>query len=111
MDITINQTYHNFTVLKELARKGSNGKPYFLCRCVCGREREVRQDNIGKVLSCGCIRKEYRKRVNKLDYKRNQPKSTSKTKAKSTGSGYKPSIQLQIESKLEERRLAKEYEL
>src|ERR1022692_4044655 len=36
-----------------------NGQPYFVCRCVCGREVSVRGANLrsGNTKSCGCYRR------------------------------------------------------
>lgn len=58
MDLTGNR-YGNWTVLG-IANK-NNGKKAWLCRCDCGKEREVLGTslNSGKSTSCGCSRLQY----------------------------------------------------
>lgn len=36
----------------------SNRKEYWLCQCDCGNHKVVRKDQLGKVKSCGCLKKE-----------------------------------------------------
>jgi hypothetical protein len=45
---------------KDTTKRKSN---WWLCRCVCGKEVTIRQDTIGKTLSCGCIRKSIKKDI------------------------------------------------
>ena len=56
----------------ELARKDSNGKYIWVCKCECGRKREVwgKMLKLGKTTSCGskeCRKKGHRK-GNKYDF-------------------------------------------
>lgn len=112
MEIILNQQYNNFTPIKQLNSKGTNGAPYFLCRCVCGVEKEVRKDNLGKVMGCGCTRKTYRQNLNKITIASvaNKKARTAKTEPAKQPK-YIPSTTLNIESKLEQMRLEKEYSL
>lgn len=47
-----------YLILNEAERRGS--KRYYLCKCECGNEKEVRMDSLrnGKAISCGCYNKE-----------------------------------------------------
>jgi hypothetical protein len=49
----IGKQFKNFTVL-EIAAKDARNRTYFLCKCVCGSERQIRKDNLGKIRDCGC---------------------------------------------------------
>lgn len=46
----------NWTVLHKSNRRMANGTAYYLCRCICGTQREVSADNLrrGITTSCGC---------------------------------------------------------
>lgn len=33
-------------------------KPYWICKCDCGNIKSIRKDCLGKVKSCGCLKKE-----------------------------------------------------
>lgn len=87
----IDQTFERWTVLKELDIR--NGERFYLCRCKCGTEREVRRNSLvtGNSKSCGCLRKERMKetqsqlpKVNGIDIKN----FTNKTR-KGTKTGHK----------------------
>lgn len=59
--ICINQKYGDLTVVEYLGV--SNFKGRWLCRCDCGNFTEVTTSLIGKrVISCGCIKKQPRKK-------------------------------------------------
>ncbi len=47
--------FGNLTVLSYAGKKGK--QPFWLCRCDCGKELEVRQSNLqsGHTRSCGCL--------------------------------------------------------
>jgi len=111
MEIILNQQYNNFTPIKQLDKKGSNSLVYFLCRCVCGVEKEVRKDNLGKVIGCGCTRKTYRKRLNKITIASvaNKQERAKTKKVSKPAPKYVPSKRLDVESKLEEIRINREY--
>jgi len=51
------QTFGHWTVLKEAHRK--RGRAYWLCECICGKQKEVCGCNLtsGKSKSCGCQRR------------------------------------------------------
>jgi hypothetical protein len=57
----IGETFNRWTVLA-LARNDS-GKLFYLCRCVCGTERQVRKDQLVRNVSksCGCWKAEVAK--------------------------------------------------
>lgn len=48
---TPGQTFFYWTIIRHVA-----GSSYYLCRCVCGVEREVRSLSSGQTKSCGCMR-------------------------------------------------------
>lgn len=50
----IGQKFNEWTVLE----KSTNKKRYFICRCKCGKIKEVRIDKLinGESKSCGCLR-------------------------------------------------------
>jgi len=51
--------FHDWVALRETSRVDYHSCPYWLCRCICGREREVRRCALrgGYSKSCGCSRK------------------------------------------------------
>lgn len=53
--ISIGAQFSRFVVLAPSTRK-----KYFLCKCSCGSQKEVRQDHLlsGKTKSCGCLGRE-----------------------------------------------------
>ncbi|SDB95584.1 hypothetical protein SAMN05421737_10485 [Shouchella lonarensis] len=55
-------TYGRLTVIKEGPRR--YGERHWLCRCSCGKEREIREYSLKKGLtkSCGCLAKGKRKK-------------------------------------------------
>lgn len=84
----IGQKFARWTVLKEV--KERNGERYYLCRCDCGTEKEVRRNSLvtGNSKSCGCLRKERMKetqsklpKVDGIDIKnfKNKTRAGSKT--------------------------------
>lgn len=49
----------NFLTIKDFAdSKAADGRPYWLCKCDCGKEKIIAQNNLrtGQVKSCGCHR-------------------------------------------------------
>lgn len=52
----VGQKFGAYTVVAEVARRKNNR--FYLCRCICGQEREVAQYNLrgGRAQSCGCWR-------------------------------------------------------
>lgn len=56
------QVYGELTVLKKAPKR--HGKRYWLCKCSCGAEKEIRQYSLKKGLteSCGCLAKGKRKK-------------------------------------------------
>jgi len=52
----LGKTFGELTVLEQ-TRFGKNNN-YYLCRCSCGREKEVRSDHLlrGEIVSCGHVR-------------------------------------------------------
>jgi len=64
MQIEIGQSFNNLTVIAN-GVKDENYHTFYLCRCICGTQKKVRKDNLGKVTGCGCKRKkskQYKKR-------------------------------------------------
>jgi len=56
MNVEIGKKYKNWLVLSEASEQGNHK---YLCRCICGEQRFVTKYNLGVVLGCGCVRKEY----------------------------------------------------
>lgn len=56
VEININQRYRDWTVISHTGRNGK-GEIMYLCRCVCGVEKQVRKGNLGNVIGCGCSRR------------------------------------------------------
>jgi hypothetical protein len=54
--IDLGQSFNKWTVTAGPSVKGPNHSKLWTCRCSCGTEKEVRQDNLlsGKSGSCGC---------------------------------------------------------
>jgi hypothetical protein len=52
------QSFNKWTVIAGPRIAGANHSKFWTCRCSCGTEKEVRQDNLlsGKSRSCGCLR-------------------------------------------------------
>lgn len=75
IDIT-GQTFGRLTVIKENG-KDNNNKIFWLCRCECGTEKNIRGSDLrsGKILSCGCLNKERTKEASKKrsEEKKNNP--------------------------------------
>lgn len=61
-DVFIGQTLNRLTVLEVQKRLDSQNKEidYFLCRCVCGKEKFIRAFSVAseRTKSCGCLNKE-----------------------------------------------------
>lgn len=54
--------FNNWTVL-EFAGRNKKNEQLYSCQCICGTIREVRRDNLGKVMGCGCVRRTYKERA------------------------------------------------
>ena len=53
----IGQRYGRLTVIeRDLSRESR--RAYWLCRCDCGNYKSIRGDGLGRVQSCGCLKKE-----------------------------------------------------
>jgi hypothetical protein len=52
----VGQTINKWTILERCGIGPKTAHTYYLCRCVCGRERPVRLDSllVGNTKSCGC---------------------------------------------------------
>lgn len=59
--IEVGKTYNAWKVLEDLGSRDVNGhkRHFYLCKCVCGKQKEVRSDNLtsGHSNGCGCLRK------------------------------------------------------
>lgn len=55
----IGNQYERLEVIAE-GRKDSQNRKYWICRCDCGNEIEVRTDSLtsGRTRSCGCLQKD-----------------------------------------------------
>ena len=51
MDL-VGKKIHKLTILSEY-KKGT--RIYCVCQCDCGKIKEIRKDNVGKTMSCGCL--------------------------------------------------------
>lgn len=51
-----------FVIRRDLVRSSSR-RPYWFCICICGTYKSVRSDSLtsGKIVSCGCAKKELNK--------------------------------------------------
>ena len=60
--------HNNLTVLR--FDRMENKRSYWLCRCICGTEKIVRQDTLknNKIFSCGCYGKEARRKKTAKPY-------------------------------------------
>ena len=60
-DIT-GQTYNRLTVLRRAEENTKQGKPRWVCRCICGNIKTVTGSHLknGSVASCGCLHKDVR---------------------------------------------------
>lgn len=58
------ERYGRYTIIHEVEQR--NKKRYFLCKCDCGNEREVRLVALraGEIKSCGCLRDEQNRVAN-----------------------------------------------
>lgn len=57
----VGKKYNSLTVLSYKIKKDENKQvKWFLCRCVCGKEKLIRSANVlsGSIKSCGCKRRE-----------------------------------------------------
>lgn len=56
-DITVGKKFGRLTVVSLSDRTSKNRKNYFVCRCDCGKTKDIRDDHLksGRVVSCGCF--------------------------------------------------------
>lgn len=59
MNDLLDQTFGLLRVTQLSSKTSSTGQLYYWCLCECGKEKEIRRDNLisGQVKSCGCTRK------------------------------------------------------
>lgn len=52
--------FNSLTVIKDSGKRAPGGNVYWLCKCICGKEKAVLDRNFksGNVKSCGCLRSE-----------------------------------------------------
>jgi len=65
--LNIGDKYDRLTIIEDLGsrpcKNGTDRRKYYLCRCDCGRTKEVIGSEIGKhVKSCGCLQKDNREK-------------------------------------------------
>ena len=62
-EIKIGDTFNHWTVIAEALSRALNH--YYVCRCVCGEEREVFRGSLlgGRSKSCGCKNRGKRKKL------------------------------------------------
>lgn len=63
----IGQRFGKIVVIEKAPSR--NGRGYWLCQCDCGKQKEIRTDNLktGRTQSCGCLHKEALYNLNKKD--------------------------------------------
>lgn len=52
------QVFDRLCVKQLSNRKGNNGQRYWWCQCACGVVKEIAQESLKKIKSCGCYNKE-----------------------------------------------------
>lgn len=52
----VGMKFGRLTVVK-LSHRASRNRRYWMCKCICGNEKAIREDSLisGKVKSCGCL--------------------------------------------------------
>ena len=58
-EIPPGSVFNNYTVIREVHVRSTHRHRYFLCRCSCGVEREVRMDHLGVTTNCIECSKKY----------------------------------------------------
>lgn len=73
----IGSIFNRLTLIREVEKR--NSERYFLCRCICGNEKEYRLINIrnNHTQSCGCLQKE---RAIKASVKHNEANKSAEYK-------------------------------
>lgn len=56
IDLT-GRRYGRLTVL-EIDKERTSRKTYWICQCGCGNKKSIRGDSLGRVQSCGCLKRE-----------------------------------------------------
>ena len=83
----IGKKYNHLTIIKNLNKIDKNNSKLILCKCDCGKEKEMVFTQVlnGEVKSCGCkqgyLSKRSRKKgiKNRLEFYKNQTISSNKT--------------------------------
>lgn len=65
--IQIGMRFGELTVLKKDGNKKNKKNSYYICRCICGKEKSIMGSNLitGSTVSCGCFRKKCAATLNK----------------------------------------------
>lgn len=107
MSELIGNKYGKLTVLRISSRTGNAGQAYLHCACGCGKEKEIRVDNLvsGHTISCGCALK----RIGRVNHRNflisNRPAESKPVSEEKKKSGV---ISRNIESILAARALERE---
>lgn len=66
--------FGRLTVIRSTDRRDGKGCVYWLCRCDCGNEVEVTGDKLlyGNYRSCGCLKEENMKNINRIQIRPEQ---------------------------------------
>lgn len=73
--------FGNLEVLEESEKRDKNGNVYWVCRCSCGKTKEIngRSLTTGRTISCGCYNLENnQKKLGQKKYKKTHGKSYSR---------------------------------
>lgn len=52
------QQYGHIVLIRQLREKNKHGSFFWLCSCVCGKEKKVPSSKVRQGCSCGCIQKQ-----------------------------------------------------
>lgn len=63
----IGKIYNKLTVVSKTSRTNTQGRYFYVCRCECGKEKEIVINSLknGLTKSCGCLRSDYVAKRNK----------------------------------------------
>ena len=73
------ETHGYLTALEPVGYR--SGKMYWLCRCKCGNLKEIASVNIGRTISCGCVKRSALGVSNALRTKSTQRSASSEYKS------------------------------